>query len=140
MASSVSQLVPPILWGYLSTIGAENTPRSRPLNHENILENILNNCTKKNEIYQTRTCWIPNIVKNDQLRSLIQNLNFGGYLSSFRAESTPGRDLFMPIAVLKHFLKNSEKKGKMPQNDLLEPHIFKKNIRSNYKNGSNLDR
>ena len=51
------------------------------------------------------------MVKNDQLKSHIQKLNFGGYLSSFRAESTPGRGLFMPIAVLKRFLKNSEKKG-----------------------------
>ena len=32
----------------------------------------------------------------------------------------------MPIAVLKVFLKNSEKK-EMPQNDFLEPPIFKKN-------------
>ena len=66
------------------------------------------------------------MVKKDKHKIHIQNLNFGGYLSSFRAESTPGWGLFMPIAVLKVFLKNSEKK-EMPQNDFLEPPIFKKN-------------
>ena len=44
-------------------------------------------------------------------KATFKNSNFGGYLSSFRAENTPGRGLFMPTAVLKRFLKNSEKKG-----------------------------